>query len=216
MNKVQIKQERPGTAVLAIPDAQQFIDPAVTKAKYDQEVGILHERQTQNLKRGIILLEALFPNVYIAFAAPQLSPPPIVFAVKVNFDNYDVEPLSIQFVHPFSKAPILKNQVGSQFIRLIKGVDGKADSYQFLLQAHNNQVPFLCLPGVREYHKHVFHSGDSWLLHRKLAGEGTLGFLVDQLHLYGIEGISAFQFQLNLNFNQPQISIAVNQQNVPE
>lgn len=49
-----------------------------------------------------------------------------------------------------------------------------------------DEVPFLCLPGVKEYHESPAHSGDSWLLHRG-RGEGTLHFILDQLYRYGVQ-----------------------------
>lgn len=59
--------------------------------------------------------------------------------------------------------------------------------------------PFICLPGVYEYHKHAAHTGNDWLLHRGL-GAGRLGFLIDTLHKYGIEGIASYTPQVNLGF----------------
>ncbi len=31
-------------------------------------------------------------------------------------------------------------------------------------------LPFLCVPGVREYHEQPIHEGDDWLLHRGSCG----------------------------------------------
>jgi hypothetical protein len=71
-----------------------------------------------------------------------------------------------------------------------------------LIQSHQpHHLPFLCLPGVREYHEHPAHSNDPWLGYRN-SGEGTLGFLIDQLHLYGSNPISSYCPQ-NYNIQQP-------------
>jgi hypothetical protein len=51
------------------------------------------------------------------------------------------------------------------------------------------EIPFVCLPGVREYHDNPAHTGDSWLLHRG-RGEGTLHFILEQLFKYGVQPMS--------------------------
>ena len=69
---------------------------------------------------------------------------------------------------------------------------------QALLISHGpDELPFLCLPGVREYHVHPAHTGDDWLLHRD-RGEGTLYFLLEKLARYGLEPIQQFQFGLQI------------------
>ena len=65
------------------------------------------------------------------------------------------------------------------------------------------EVPFLCLPGVREYHENPAHTGDSWLLHRR-TGAGTLYFILDQIDRYGVQpvrfGIQVVSLQANVSF----------------
>src|SRR6185437_3217307 len=41
-----------------------------------------------------------------------------------------------------------------------------------------DEVPFLCLAGVREYHEHPAHTGDSWWVHRT-TGAGSLSHLLN-------------------------------------
>jgi hypothetical protein len=60
-----------------------------------------------------------------------------------------------------------------------------------------DEVPFVCLPGIREYHAHPAHSGDSWLLHRGQV-EGTLNFILDVLHRYGAAPIRGFQIGMQI------------------
>src|SRR5258706_4459040 len=64
-----------------------------------------------------------------------------------------------------------------------------------------NNPPFICLQGVREYHKHPAHNGDSWWLHRK-GGKGTLSYIVEQLARFGIDGIRGVQIQLTPTIGQ--------------
>jgi hypothetical protein len=47
------------------------------------------------------------------------------------------------------------------------------------------------VPGVREYHAHPAHTGDSWLLHRG-TGEGTLHALLHIVYQYGVQPLRDF------------------------
>jgi hypothetical protein len=68
------------------------------------------------------------------------------------------------------------------------------------MQGQPDEIPFLCIPGVREYHQHPAHTGNSWLLHRG-TGEGTLFFIVDQLWKYGVQGVASYNCQLAISIN---------------
>ncbi|MBA4055124.1 MAG: hypothetical protein C0490_10455 [Marivirga sp.] len=171
----------------------QTIDPQISKSKFDDELEIFLKVQDTQRQRGILLLKEEFPNAYFAFGVPSLNPCPIIFAVKINFENYDLEPLSVQFIHPFTFRPLKLQDVATHFNRNI-GQNGTV-ILQALLQEEQSpeSLPFLCIPGIREYHNHPAHSGDSWLLHRKNAGEGSLGFVIEKLFDYGISAINSFQ-----------------------
>lgn len=203
-----IYQIQVGAPVPAVPRSQ-FVSPAVSQAKFDQEVAIFRSREDAQRARGVLLLKEEFPYVLIAFAATRLKPAPIAFAVKIDFTNYDVEPPSIQFVDPFSGVSLRMNEITALFQRQLKpgtpvGPNGEPAVppvlENFLMNYGPEDFPFICLPGVYEYHKHAAHTGNDWLLHRGL-GEGRLGFLVDNLHKYGIEGVAAYVPQLNIGFN---------------
>jgi hypothetical protein len=56
-------------------------------------------------------------------------------------------------------------------------------------------VPFLCLPGTREYHDHPGHSGDAWELHRP-AGAGRLVRILEIIDTYGVRPISGYNVAL--------------------
>lgn len=201
----------------------QYVDVNVSRRKFDFELNQFLDLKESNRKRGIILLDASFPNIYLAFSSIRLNPSPIVFAVMINYDNYDLEPLSVQFINPFSYEPIkFSIHVGSQFLRKIS--DNQQP--QPLLQQNNGKPPFICIPGVREYHNHPGHTGDNWLLHRN-RGEGTLGFIVDKLYDYGISAIACYQIPgINIqgsninyqssNINISSIPVAYNNKNIPE
>ena len=65
-----------------------------------------------------------------------------------------------------------------------------------LMQAYgDDDIPFLCLAGVREYHEHPAHSGDHWLSHRT-SGAGRLVRLLEVISKYGLETIHGFEVQM--------------------
>ena len=65
-----------------------------------------------------------------------------------------------------------------------------------LMQAYgDDDIPFLCLAGVREYHEHPAHSGDHWLSHRTF-GAGRLVRLLEVISKYGLETIHGFEVQM--------------------
>ena len=67
---------------------------------------------------------------------------------------------------------------------------------QPLMQAHgDDEIPFLCIAGVREYHDHPAHTGDHWESHRK-SGAGRLIRLVEIISKYGLETIGGFEVQM--------------------
>jgi hypothetical protein len=72
---------------------------------------------------------------------------------------------------------------------------------QELMQSYGpDEEPFLCLPGVRAYHEHPGHTGDSWLLHRA-RGDGRLITILTHLHKYGIANLSLnFEVQVRAKF----------------
>ena len=182
----------------------QYVDIDVTRRKFDFELGQFIRLKESNRKRGVIILDASFRNIYLAFSAINLNPSPIIFAVKINFENYDLEPLSVQFVNPFTFELINnRNQLLTHFNRKVCLEDGGI-SMQSLLVQNNGKPPFICIPGIREYHNHPAHTGDSWLLHRR-DGEGTLGFIVDKLYEYGISGIACYQVP-GINIQGPNIN----------
>lgn len=165
----------------------QFVDSEVTWQKFQAELECFRQLKEDYRGKGVMLLEEAYPNLYFAFAVPSLNPVPIVFAVRINFANYDLQPLSVKFVHPTTLQPVLINQLQTRLLRKIN--DPRP---QELMQAQTDQIPFFCIPGVREYHSHTFHNGDSWFLYRQRGGEGSLCFLLDNLQLYGTSSINSY------------------------
>jgi Predicted metal binding domain len=170
----------------------QVVDPQVSQEKYKAEVDLFKQHYAQYRKRGILLLDESFPEIKLAFCSVRIRPYPVLFAVSINFVNYDFQAPSISFIDAFSFSPILINQLPHQFPRKIGQVQNQMN-LQPLVIAQADNKPFFCIPGVREYHQHPAHTGDNWLLHRGIGGEGTLSFLIEKLHQYGVAAINGFQ-----------------------
>lgn len=196
----------------------QFVDPNVSAAKFEAELDDFHSLEGEYRRRGWILIEAAFPVVLVLMAAPQLKPPAIVTGIRFDYSNYDAEPPSVTLVDPFSGEPYLardlptslNRSVGMKQALAIPGFPGGAlrlNQLQPLMQALSpDDIPFLCIAGVREYHEHPAHSGDPWELHRS-SGAGRLVRLLDVIHRYGVEPIRTYNVQLVpqiTGFNAPE------------
>jgi hypothetical protein len=187
-----------------------YVDTAVSQAKFSREVAEYRSLESQYRSRGWFLLEARFPSILVVLAAPQLSPPAIVTGVLFDYSNYDAEPPSVRLVNPFSGEPYrakdlpttLNRSVGVNQQVAIPGLPAGAiriNQLQPLMVAYGpDEVPFMCIAGVKEYHDHPAHSGDSWELHRH-NGAGRLVRLLEVIHKYGIAPISRYAVQMQPN-----------------
>jgi len=170
----------------------QVVEVQVSRQKFEREIEDWRRNSADHTRRGIFLVEATFPKVFAVFAAPHHAPPSVMFAVELDFTNYDVWPPSVRFINPFSREPYRPGQL-PPIVRVNPA--GTAISLQVSVELavlHQTNAPdgeaFMCMPGVREYHLHPAHDGDSWLLHRG-TGAGTLFHILDKLHEFGIAPI---------------------------
>jgi hypothetical protein len=142
----------------------------------------------------------------VVLAAPQLKPPAIVVGVAFDYSNYDARPPSVALVDPFSGEPYKAQELPTNLLRQVAGAppfppdlqmpDGmmpaQVVTHQPLMQAHGPEdIPFLCIAGVREYHEHPGHSGDAWELHRQ-SGAGRLVRLLDVIDKYGVAPLNNY------------------------
>jgi hypothetical protein len=170
----------------------QFVDPEVSKAKFEAQVRETRKLEADLRRRGCWLAGAEFPEIFVLFGTPKLKPPSIVFAASIDFTNYDMWAPSVRLVDPFTHQPYTFAQLPTHLNRLTPPGKQGERMIQPLMQAANpNEIPFLCIPGVREYHENPGHTGDSWLLHRK-SPEGTLFFIIEQLLKYGVDPIHSY------------------------
>jgi hypothetical protein len=97
----------------------------------------------------------------------------VAATVRIDFANYDLWPPSVTFIDLAEGSPWMPPMRA-----IVETPDGPRD---LLVDGHpQTGLPFLCVPGTREYHSHPQHSGDDWLLHR-CTGAGRLGPLCDLL-----------------------------------
>jgi hypothetical protein len=192
----------------------QFVDPQVSRTKFDREITEYRQLEHDYRRRGWLLVKADFPSVLVVLAAPQLTPPAIITGVAFEYTNYDMQPPSVRLVDPFTAEPYrakdlpthLKRSVetaGPQMpgLQLPLGAQARFVAQQPLMQWYGpDDTPFLCLAGVREYHDHPGHSGDAWELHRR-SGAGRLVRLLETIAKYGVQPISDYQISL-----QPRIA----------
>lgn len=186
--------------------ATQTVDPMVSREKFEREIAEYRAIEPELQRRGWWMLEASFPKVFVVFATPNLRPAAVVFGVELDFTNYDLEPPSVRLVDPFTRQPYVSRELPSvlkrrQVVELPVPGPGGVKMQQIadvpLMVGGPDEIPFLCLPGVREYHQHPAHTGDSWLLHRA-QGEGRLYFVLNAIHKYGVEPIIDFGIGLRV------------------
>jgi hypothetical protein len=191
---------------------EQATDPAVSRTKFAREIGEFRALGAQYTQRGWFLVEADFPHAFVVMAAPQLKPPPLVTGVAFDFSDYDERPPSVRLVDPFTRVPYSWEELPTNLMRQVEdaqplgfqiqvGPGGEVPRMlvnQPLMQpSASGAAPFLCIAGVREYHDHPGHSGDSWDLHR-VAGAGRLVRILEVIDTYGVRPLSDYNLTLQM------------------
>ena len=184
----------------------QFVDPAVSRRKFDREVAEFRSQATEYGRRGWFLAHAEFPHALVILATAKTQPISVLTGVWFDYSNYDAVPPSVRLVHPLTREPYKWSEVPTRLPKmteapdpekvaqaLAQGVSQVQLEAQPLMQAlGDDDIPFLCIAGVREYHDHPAHSGDHWELHRT-SGAGRLVRLIEIISNYGLETIQGFE-----------------------
>ena len=177
----------------------QSADPMVTQRKFEEELTTFHQNEAFWRSKGVFLVKSGFPDLEVLFTTPAIHPPSVVFCVRINFTNYDAEPLAVAFINPFTRELVRRKEIGIQFIQgslfFIEGNPQPQLKHQDLLQGGPEDLPFFCMRGFREYHNNAVHTGDSWFLYRG-EGIGTLHYVLDQLYCNSIPTINAHKVEL--------------------
>jgi Predicted metal binding domain len=188
----------------------QYADPELSRTKFEREIEEFRSVEQDYRSRGWFLIEAAYPRAVVLMTAPQIKPSPVVFTAVFDYSNYDAEPPSVQLVDSFSGVPYLARELPVAMMRDLSSQPDVARPIapqmpmltQYMVSHSPDEVPFLCIAGVREYHQHPAHSGDSWELHRA-TGAGRLVRLLDILYKYGTQAIKGYAVQVQL---LPQIT----------
>lgn len=129
-------------------------------------------------RRGWMLLDRGPLHVEVAFLAAVplvgvFTIPVVTACVRLDYTNYDLWPPGLTFIDPRTREP------ASPAVRAPATTSlGVRDA---LIDGHpDTGRPFLCLPGIREYHNHPQHTGDDWLLHRA-TGAGRLAVICEHI-----------------------------------
>ena len=181
----------------------QFADPAVSRKKFNREVAEFRSQADDYIRRGWYLAKAKYPHALVILATAETQPSTILCGISFDYTNYDVVPPSLRLVHPITCEPYKFKELPTHLLRRDPEndppsvVEGEIQiQAQALMMAHDQeQIPFLCIAGVREYHDHPAHSGDHWELHRP-SGAGRLLRLVEIVSKYGLETIVGFRVNL--------------------
>ena len=189
----------------------QFVDPAVSRKKFNREVAQFRSQADEYIRRGWYLAKAKFPHALVVLATAKTQPVTIMCGVLFDYSNYDAVPPSLRLVHPLTCEPYKFKDLPTQLIRQLPQTDppqvvqGQAQiPFERLMMANGpDDIPFLCIAGVREYHDHPAHSGDHWELYRP-SGAGRLIRLVEIVSKYGLETIVNLDVQLT-----PQVRFRV-------
>jgi hypothetical protein len=167
------------------------VDPAVCRIKYERELKRLCEQRAALETRGIFVVGPseypiveciVVPRYPVRVGIPAPVPSTIILplgttayqavevpsiaarAFKARFDltDYDLRAPSLEFRDPWTNEPLV-------YATMLRAIEYERDRQAHLVLLDDHPVthkPFLCLRGVREYHEHPQHSGDSWLLYR--------------------------------------------------
>ena len=112
--------------------------------------------------RGWTVFSATYPIVEVGFIAPERKP----VRVRVRCDGWNGQPPSIEWL----------DADGVPLTSIPQGPGGQLNN-----SAHpQTGRPFVCMVGVREYHTHPSHTGDSWETYKKRPGY-DLGGIITQV-----------------------------------
>lgn len=172
--------------------AVTLVDPSVTREKLRRDLELWKANTDRNARGWLLLdydeerlsLELAFLGS-LAISAGSGPLPVVACAIRLTYENYDLWPPSLTFIDALTREPT-KPHVAA----VIPTPEGLRN---VLIDGHPlTQKPFLCLPGIREYHSHPQHTGDDWLLHRA-GGEGSLSVICDRIWRFMTKNIGGLQ-----------------------
>ena len=181
------------------------VDPEVTRRKFEGELERWREQEEVYRRRGWLMLAEGDLTVDIGFLGRLPvggQPIPALSAcVRIDFTNFDLWPPSVEFIDPFT------GEYAPPPVQALIGTDeGPRD---LVVHSHpETGRPFFCVRGIREYHEHPQHSGDSWLLYRQ-SGEGSLATICDRIWRSMARNLIGIQVNVQTLPGQLQIQLRV-------
>lgn len=158
----------------------QLVEPEVSRAKLEQELAAWSAQTDLYRRRGWVLLHHQGLMVEVAFVAPVTFPtgsvvPVVTACIRLDYTNYDLEPPSLRFIDVWTREPATPLVQPKQL--------SSAGELQNLMPGlhPDTGLPFLCLPGVLEYHTYPQHSGDLWLVGHRAQGAGRLAVVCERV-----------------------------------
>ena len=178
-------------AVPAADESPCLVPPQVSQAKLDDELAQWHANADVYRRRGWLLLGVEGLRVDVAFLASvavgDLQLPSVTAAIRLQYDNYDLWPPSLTFIDP---------RTGDPTVPPVNAIEQDGAELRNALLGHPaTGRPFLCIPGLREYHSHPQHTGDDWLLHRD-QGAGRLAVICDTVWRRMVRNVLGVSVQL--------------------
>ncbi len=189
----------------------QSTDLTVSRKKFNREIAEFRSLGEQYRQRGWFLTHAKYPHAMVILATPKVKPSMILTGVSFDYTNYDAMPPSVRLVNPFTGEAFKNSELPTQLMRALPeqhiAEQIMVQPQQPYMQAYGpNDIPFLCVAGVREYHEHPGHSGDLWDMHRP-SGAGRLVRIIEIISKYGLETITGIGIQMipkiSFNFGSP-------------
>lgn len=155
-----------------------FVPLEVTEVKLKRQMAAWESNADMYRRRGWLLLRHEGTNVDIGFLAQvrfgQRMLPIMTAAIRLDYADFDLRPPSLTFINGITA------EVAPPPVRALDRISPQ-EVRDALIDGHPRTcLPFLCLPGIREYHNHPQHNGDDWLLHRAL-GEGDIAVICDRV-----------------------------------
>lgn len=158
-----------------------LVAPDVSRAKLGRQVESFRASEEAYRQRGYWIEDVDDLQVLLTFTIRSVGAallPPLGFCIRLDFTNFDLWAPSLTFVDCRTRHPVPGTPQGMQPPGIPVRAIGENRMDSLINQHPMTGLPFLCQPGVRDYHSHLQHSGDLWLLRRTTVSLTSLADLV--------------------------------------
>ena len=136
-----------------------MIDPEVSQLKFQRALAQLDGGAAGFAgDAGWVVIGRTYPLFEVIWTHPRTKRQ---VGFRFNFDSWDAIPPSLELFDPDTKATL-------QWERWPQGGWAVGSPHPL------TQKPFLCLPGIREFHDHPSHTADAWPALRGLSSYSML------------------------------------------